>query len=162
MREALQRCYPSTLILKPTAVTARSTEALANPSLTSSTDKQPLPSNVNTPNPGLAFISDPTTQQKICNEKQAQPPSQENQTFAGGAKACSTFEHVNDGAAVEQPSQQFSTCLCNGKWKGMFDVSKVTLEQISEAAAVLMAHWESAAEGLFHHTSHTIEALFWM
>lgn len=133
MQDALLRCYPASLILKQSLATPHSSPA-------ETTAKGSLHHKSNTPHHGP----------QQGGHLQPHPPffeSQENQESACTKAA----EHATDATAIitEVTSQlePFSTCLNNGKWKNDFDVSTVTLQQISAAAAVLMAHWESSADG---------------
>lgn len=144
MREALQRCYPANLILKPNAAT----EAAAKPTV-----NKPLHSNSSTPHPGLAFLPDPTPQQKSCSTARHQLNSQiqEQPGFEQGANVDRAAQEAASEATRDgndENCRRFSECLRVVRWEDTFDVSKVTLEQISEASAVLMAHWQSAAEGV--------------
>jgi hypothetical protein len=145
MKEALQRCYPSSLIMKPQIAAGLSADAPSN-----SDQNTTLHPEVCTPHPGLAFLPDTPSQQKICIAQEHQPQAQHSKTSSGAARVCGNHERSADAAAADAHLEQFSACLGKGRWTGTFHVEKVTIRQISEASAVLLEHWEAATEGSVH------------
>ena len=150
MRDVLERCYPSSLILKPTAEVAHATAA--HPSSAAGQPKRPSPCPAPTPHPGLAFVCDPPAQQTASTATKHVPPSQENQATAAPAQgsvqcASAPGQDSSQRGTVEQHSNLFSTCLKNSRWHDTFSWSSVTLQRVCEASDVLMAHWKSALEG---------------
>ena len=148
MSAALQRCYPSSLILKPTA--EASCGAVSSPTLVSDIAREQLASNAMPPHQDLAFVSGPATHRKPCSAAPNAPPSQGYQdTATTDARASGTALHVSSQGGTEEDQQKvFSACLRNSAWSDALNWSEVTVHQIYEASAVLMAHWQSSVAGL--------------
>lgn len=146
MREVLQRCYPTHLVLRQAKPTTGNAPA-AWKSTDADTRSGPSPKH-----PGLAFVDQPTLQPE---NRLAEPHTLRTEHVAAAAAElapANSVEPASDCTDADQTCQEFSACLCSTAWKASFDVANVTSEQICEASAVLMSHWQSAIEGASHHT----------